>query len=81
MRRGLVTALLLTPAFLTRWCFWLPPVMEVVFWQSFQNYKFKNMLSLKVTSVGGDRLLSSDAAIVPAISGNSFREMIFEASF
>jgi hypothetical protein len=55
--------------------------MEVVFWQSFQNYKFKNMLSLKVTSVGGDRLLSSDAAIVPAISGNSFREMIFEASF
>lgn len=58
----------------------LHPIMEVAFWQSFQNYKFKNMLSLKVTSVGGDRLLSSEVAIVPAISGNSFREMIFGAS-
>lgn len=37
------------------------------------------MLSLKVASVGGDRLLSSDAAIVPTISGNSVREMIFRA--
>lgn len=39
------------------------------------------MFSLKVASVGGDRLLSSDAAIVPTISGNSFSDMIFRASF
>lgn len=37
------------------------------------------MLSLKVASVGGDRLLSSDVAIVPVISGNSVKEMIFRA--
>lgn len=38
------------------------------------------MFSLKVASVGGDRLLSSDDAIVPTISGNSFSDTIFRAS-
>lgn len=39
--------------------------------------KTPHMFSLKVASVGGDRLLSSDAAIVPTISGNSFSDTIF----
>lgn len=40
------------------------------------------MLSFKVASVGGARhFFSSGAAIVPTISGNNFREMIFGASF
>lgn len=38
------------------------------------------MFSLKVASVGGDRLLSSDAVIVPTISGNSFSDMIFRVT-
>ena len=48
--------------------------------QTLQNCKFRNALSLKAASVGGDRLLSSDAAIVPTVSGDSVRTGIFRAS-
>lgn len=41
----------------------------------------EHTLPLKLASVGGARLLSSSAAIVPTISGNSFRDMIFRAGF
>lgn len=39
------------------------------------------MLFFKVIFVGGDRFFFSDVVIVLVISGNFFREMIFEVSF